>query len=294
LVTDMIWFVSCNPFVTLIYFLAVTALSAVYNNPLHTALTLVSAVVMFILCGGRKKAAFGFFMIFLLTFIVNPIISKKGATPLIFIGSDPITLEAIVYGLNSASLIAAILFLFYCFTDMTNSEKLMYMLSPFSASFALTVSAVLRFFPLYVRQAEQISEQQTAAGVQGGGSIPEKLRYGGRIFSALSTWALENGIVTADAMACRGYGTGRRSFYFAYGFKKSDGVFLSLELLLIAGVVLPSFFTTCTYNYYPDLVFPTVNVLFITSVACYALLVFLPIIFEITDRIKWKYLQSKI
>ena len=157
--TDMIWFVSCNPFVTLIYFLAVTALSAVYNNPLHTALTLVSAVVMFILCGGRKKAAFGFCMIFLLTFIVNPIISKKGATPLVFIGSDPITLEAIIYGLNSASLIAAILFLFYCFTDMTNSEKLMYMLSPFSASFTLTVSAVLRFFPLYVRQAEQISEQ---------------------------------------------------------------------------------------------------------------------------------------
>lgn len=290
----MIWFKSCNPYITLLYFLSVTALSAVYNNPLYTAVTLASALCMFIMCRGRGKTAFGFFMIFLLTFIVNPIISKKGATPLIFIGSDPITLEALIYGLNSASLIAAVLFLFYCFTDITDSEKLMYMLSPFSASFALTVSAVLRFFPLYVRQAEQISEQQTAAGVRGGGSIPERVRYGGRIFSALSTWALENGIVTADSMECRGYGTGRRSFYSAYGFKKSDGAFLLTEILLIAGAVIPSFFTSCTYEYYPGLRFPEVNALFITSASCYALLVFLPLIFEITDIIKWKFLLSKI
>ena len=290
----MTWFRKCNPFPALLYFVAVTALSAVYNNPYHTAVTLVSAALMFILCGGKKKTAVGFFMIFLLTYIVNPIISKKGATPLIFIGSDPITLEAVVYGLNSASLIAAVLFLFYCFTDMTDSEKLMYMLSPFSASFALTVSAVLRFVPLYVRQANEIAEQQTAMGVQGGKSIPEKVKYGGRIFSALSTWALENGIVTADSMACRGYGTGRRSFYTAYGFKKNDGVFLSCEILLILSVVIPSFFTTCSYNYYPDLVFPTVNAPFIISALSYALLVFLPLMFEVTDRIKWKYLLQKI
>lgn len=290
----MIWFKKCNPYVTLIYFLSVTTLAAVYNNPYHTAVTLICTVIMFIMCGGKGKTALGFTVIFLLTFIVNPIISKKGATPLIFIGNDPITLEAVVYGLNSASLIAAVLFLFYCFTEMTDSEKLMYLLSPFSASAALTVSAVLRFTPLYVRQASQIAEQQTALGVQGGRSIPERIRHGGRVFSALSTWALENGIVTADSMACRGYGTGKRSFYTAYGFKKSDGLFLVSELALIVSTVIPSLFTTCTFGYYPDIVTPEINVLFIISASSYALLVSLPLIFEITDRIKWKYLLQKI
>ena len=290
----MTWFQKCNPFVSLIYFIAVTTLAAVYNNPYHTAVTLICTVIMFIMCGGKRKTALGFFVIFILTFIVNPIISKKGATPLLFIGNDPITLEAIVYGLNSASLIAAILFLFRCFTEMTDSEKLMYLLSPFSATAALTVSAVLRFTPLYARQAEQIAEQQTALGAQGGKSIPEKIKHGGRVFSALSTWALENGIVTADSMACRGYGTGRRSFYTAYGFKKSDGLFLTFELILIVSTVVPSLFSSCTFGYYPDIVIPEMNALFLLSASSYALLVLLPLIFEITDRIKWKYLLQKI
>ena len=290
----MIWLQKCNPFTVLLYFVSVTALSAVYNNPYHTAVTLGAAIIFFILMRGKGKAALWFFTVFVLTFIVNPIISKKGVTPLLFIGDDPITLEAVIYGLNSASLIAAIMFLFYCFTELIDSEKLLYMLSPFSASAALTVSAVLRFVPLYAKQANMISNQQKAIGNQGGRSIPERLRFGGRVFSALSTWALENGIVAADSMACRGYGTGRRSFYSAYGFKTSDGAFLICQLVFIAAAVVPSFFTRCSYQYYPSLDFPAVNALFIVSATSYTLLVILPLIAEITDRIKWKYLLQKI
>lgn len=290
----MLWFERCNPFTVLLYFVSVSALAAVYNNPYHTAVTLAAGIVFFIMMRGKPKTALWFFSVFLLTFIVNPIMSKKGATPLLFIGDDPITLEAVIYGLNSASMIAAILFLFYCFTELTDSEKLMYMLSPFSSSAALTVSAVLRFVPLYAKQAVMISDQQKAIGNQGGKSIPEKLRFGGRVFSSLSTWALENGIVAADSMACRGYGTGRRSFYSACGFKKSDGVFLSCQIVLIAATVVPSFFTRCSYQYYPSLDFPETNAAFIISAASYTLLVFLPLISEITDRLKWKYLLQKI
>lgn len=290
----MLWLKKCNPFTVLLYFVSVTALSAVYNNPYHTSITLFAGIVFFIMMRGKGKAALWFFSVFALTFIVNPIISKKGVTPLLFIGDDPVTLEAVIYGLNSASLIAAVLFLFYCFTELTDSEKLLYMLSPFSSSAALTVSAVLRFVPLYAKQAQMTADQQKAIGNQGGGSIPEKLRSGVRIFSALSTWALENGIIAADSMACRGYGTGRRSFYSAYGFKKSDGVFLTLQLVFIAGTVIPSFFTRCSYQYYPSLDFPDINAAFIISAASYTLLVLLPLIAEITDRLKWKYLLQKI
>lgn len=290
----MLWLQRCNPFTVLLYFASVTALSAVYNNPYHTAVTLAASIILFILMRGGVKTAMWFFAVFALTFIVNPVISKKGVTPLLFIGDDPVTLEAVVYGLNSASLIAAVMFLFYCFTEIIDSEKLLYILSPFSASAALTVSAVLRFIPLYAKQAETTANQQKAIGNQGGGSIPERLRSGGRVFSALSTWALENGITAADSMACRGYGTGKRSFYSAYGFKKSDGVFLISQLVLIAAAVVPSFFTRCSYQYYPSLDFPELNPAFIVSAASYTALVFLPLITEITDRIKWKYLLQKI
>ena len=285
----MIWFDKSNPFPVLLYFISVTTLGALFNNPYHTAVTLTASIVMFVMIRGKS-----FFVIFLLTFIVNPIVSKKGSTPLLFIGDSPITLEAVVYGLNSAALITAVMFLFYTFTRLLDSEKLLYLLSPFSASAALTVSAVLRFAPLYIRQARQISAQQRALGAEGGKSIPEKLRYGAGVFSALSTWALENGITAADSMACRGYGTGKRSFFSFFGFRRGDLVFLICELLLAAAAAVPAAFAQCAFEYYPKIVIPRIGAAYAFSAVAYTVLVFLPVIFEITDRIKWKYLQSKI
>ncbi|MBO4423174.1 MAG: hypothetical protein J5879_07030 [Clostridia bacterium] len=290
----MIWFRKCNPYPALLYFTAVTVLSAVYNNPYHTAVSLAAGIVMFVMMDGRARVAAWFFSVFVLTFIVNPIVSKKGATPVLFIGDDPVTLEAIVYGLNSAALITAVLFLFFCFTELLDSEKLLYLLSPLSSSAALTVSAVLRFAPLYAHQASLISDQQKAAGTEGGKSIPEKIRFGGRVFSALSTWALENGIKTADSMACRGYGTGRRSFYSFFGFRKSDGIFLMIQLILIASTVVFSLLSSCTFQYYPNVEMPEINAFSLISALSFTALTFSPIIAEITDRIKWKYLTSKI
>lgn len=290
----MIWFDKSNPFPVLLYFTAVTTLAAVFNNPYHTAATLLCAVTMFIMMRGKLRTAALFSAVFLLTFIVNPLVSKKGSTPLLFVGNDPVTLEAVVYGLNSAALITAVMFLFYTFTRLLDSEKLLYLLSPFSASAAMTVSAVLRFAPMYIRQARMISAQQRAIGAEGGKSIPEKLKYGAGVFSALSTWALENGIVAADSMACRGYGTGKRTFFSFFGFKRSDAVFLICTVLLIAASAVPAAFARCSFVYYPVISAPGRGAAYTVSAVSYTLLAFLPIIFEITDRLKWKFLQRKI
>ena len=290
----MIWFDKCNPFPALFYFISVTVLAALFNNPYHTAVTLAASIVMFVFMRGRARVALSFFIVFVLTFIVNPLVSKKGATPLIFIGNDPVTLESVIYGLNSAAMILSVMFLFFTFTRLLDSEKLLYLLSPFSASAAMTVSAVLRFAPLYLRQARLISAQQKVIGAEGGRSIPERLRSGVRVFSALSTWALENGIIAADSMACRGYGTGKRTFFSFFGFRPSDLVFLLLSAALTAGAAVPAAFSRLSFMYYPVIVLPETGAAFAVSAASYMLLVFLPLIFEITDRIKWKYLQSKI
>ena len=135
----MIWFDKCNPFPALFYFISVTVLAALFNNPYHTAVTLAASIVMFVFMRGRARVALSFFVVFILTFIVNPLVSKKGATPLIFIGNDPITLESIIYGLNSAAMILSVMFLFFTFTRLLDSEKLLYLLSPFSASAARPV-----------------------------------------------------------------------------------------------------------------------------------------------------------
>ena len=147
----------------------------------------------------------------------------------------------------------------------------------------MTLSAVLRFAPLYARQAGVISDQQKALGAGGDGSIPARLRFGARVFSALSTWALENGITAADSMACRGYGTGKRSFYSFYKFKPSDTVFLVSGLCLTAACALPALFCDCRFGYYPGIKPPQMSAGLMISFSAFVLLSFLPIISDLVS-----------
>lgn len=290
----MKFFERLNPYPVLLYFISSAVLATVYNNPYHTVILLVFSLITFIMIHGKARFALIFFSVFILTFIINPLLSKKGATQIAFIGNDPVTLEAVVYGANSAALICGIMFLFYCFSYIIDFEKLLYIFSPLSASAALTASAVLRFAPLYAKQAKVISDQQKAVGAEGGKSIPEKIKFGARVFSALSTWALENGIVAADSMQCRGYGTGKRRFFSIRGFKAEDAVFTALALLFTLGTVIFSLFTKCSFNYYPNIEIPEINLFFILSAACYTALVMLPLAAEICDMVRWKFLMQKI
>jgi energy-coupling factor transport system permease protein len=66
----------------------------------------------------------------------------------------------------------------------------------------------------------------------------------------MTTWALENAVDTADSMASRGFGTGRRTAYSNYRLTRRDAaalIFLTLAGLICAtlaasGVVEVAFF----------------------------------------------------
>ena len=69
----MKWFERCNPFTVLLYFVSVPVLAAIYNNPYHTAVTLAAGIIYFVMMRGKKKAAFWFFTVFILTYRDRPI-----------------------------------------------------------------------------------------------------------------------------------------------------------------------------------------------------------------------------
>lgn len=283
-----------NPVPVFLYFAAVSVLCTVLNSPFYTAVTFAASLTVFIMNKGKARTFLLFFAAAALTAVLNPLISKKGDTPLLFIGDSPVTLESTLYGINSAFVLLSVLLLFASFTKLLPSRKLLYLMAPLSGAAALTVSMALRFAPMYAAQARLISDQQKALGRSGEGTIPEKTRFALRVFSALSTWALENGVVISDSMAARGYGVCRRKFYSVYKFRYEDIVMTAILTLLAATAALSAVSGGCTASFYPVYTPPDHGAACIVCRISYILLAALPVAAELADRLKWKYLTSKI
>ena len=283
-----------NPVPVFLYFVSAAVLCAVLNSPFYTAVTFVASLCIFFASGGRMRTFLLFAAFALITAAVNPLISKKGDTPLLFIGNSPVTLEAVLYGVNTAFILFSVLLLFSAFSKLITAQKLLYLMAPLSGAAALTVSMALRFAPMYAAQAKQISDQQKVLGGDGDGTLPEKTKNRLRVFSALTTWALENGVVISDSMAARGYGVGRRRFYSVYKFRYEDIVMTAILTLLAATVAVTALSGGCTASFYPIYTPPDRRA--VTAVCCisYTLLTALPVAAERADRLKWKYLISKI
>lgn len=283
-----------NPVPVFIYFVSAAVLCAVLNSPFCTAVSFVTSVTIFFMAKGKVRTLMLFFAAAALTAVLNPLISKKGDTPLLFIGNSPVTLESALYGVNAAFVLLSVLLLFASFSKLISSQKLLYLMSPLSGAAALTVSMALRFAPMYAAQAKLIADQQKALRQSGDGTIPEKTRAGLRIFSALTTWALENGVVISDSMAARGYGVCRRRFYTFFKFRYEDIIMTAILALLTATVAVPAISGGCTASFYPVYTPPERSAACVICYVSYTLLAALPVAAELADRLKWKYLISKI
>lgn len=289
-------FDNLNPITVSIYFLTVTGIAMFCMNPILLCFSLFGAVLFFILRNGRKqiKSHFGFLFLFLIMAIINPLFSHNGATVLFVINDSPITLEATLYGIVASAMILAVLYWFRSFTQIMTSDKLLYVFGSLSPKLSLILSMGLRFVPLFNRQTKKINDTQTALGLYKEDNIIDRIKGGTRVFSVLLTWGLENGIITADSMTARGYGTGKRTHFSLFRFRSSDIILLLLTLILSTVTCIALGTNALDITFYPKIeicVFTPVSVL---GISAYAVLTLLPVILEIKEKIKWNCLISKI
>ena len=220
--------------------------------------------------------------------------SHNGVTVLFVMNDNPVTLEAILYGMAMGTLIVSVLMLMRYFTRVMTGDKMLYILGTASPKLALMLSMVIRFIPLFHRQTVKIEKAQTAIGRYKDENAIDSIRMKVRIFSMMTTWGLENGIITADSMSARGYGTGRRTSYSLYRMRKAD------VILLVILVVFSSVISICiaadkvSFSFYPRLGGTAHSPAALLCYILYGLLCLLPVINELEERIKWRYLESKI
>ncbi len=288
---------SYNPIAITVYFAAVIGICAFTLDPIFIATSLVFSVFLFNL-RSRVGCAMGsqsvYLLIFVLSAIINPIVSHNGKTVLFLINDTPITLEACIFGLVASGALTSVLYWFRIFTDIMTDDKLLYVFGKISPKLSLILSMGLRYVSMLSVQIKKIRASQTALGLYKDDNIIDRIRGELRVFSALVSWALENGIVTADSMAARGYGIGKRSHFSIFSFTRRDVALVSVSLIALA-VVLSSVLTGgAEFAFYPTVSMEVTNALGIAGYIAYGILCALPIIIETEDSLKWKYLRSRI
>lgn len=289
-------FSELNPLVATIYFFCVTGIAMFSSYPPLMIVALLGGVLFFIVRNGcsHLRSHLFFLLLFIILAAANPLMSHNGVTVLFVMNDNPITLEATLYGLNSAAMIIGVLYWFRSFTQIMTSEKLLYITGALSPKLSLVLSMALRYVPLFSKQSKKIKDSQTAMGLFSDDNIIDDIRGRMRIFSILITWALENGITTADSMTARGYGVCRRTQLKRFTFRRGDILLLVTSLLLTAITAAALSLGKLDFSFYPAVRYSAPDALGICGIAAYSALVLLPVIIETEVSLKWKYLLSRI
>ena len=281
------------PAAVFIYFFAVILVTMLSQNPAVSALSLIGSVAFFSTLPVKRAYRTHIFslILFLILTLINPLFSKSGETVLFYFNLRPITMEALFYGMNAAAALTAALYWFRCFSFIMTSDKLMLLFSFLSKKLAMVLTMSLRFIPLFKEQYRTISDTQKALGLYKDGNIVDSVKGRLRVTDILITWVLEGGIITAESMEARGWGTGRRSFYSRYKILPSD------IILLILSAVLAGFSVTAVYTadfrFYPAITYQH-SMWTVIGFFSFLGLAVLPLIIHVQEVLRWRYLQSKI
>lgn len=290
-------FGSFHPLVLMVYFLSVLLFSMFVPNPVLQAEALVFGILFCLTLQKRSeiKGNILFYLpLFLMVAITNPLFSHNGVTPLFFMNGNPITLEAIIYGVALAVMIIGVLLWCKCYSEIMTSDKFLYLFGRAIPKLSLILSMAIRFIPMFKRQFKKVSHAQKAMGLYSTGSFVCKIKSCGRVFAAMIAWSLENSIDTAASMKARGYGIKGRTNFSLFKFKRNDLFMLLACILFSLATLIAVGMGETSFYYYPRITALSLTPVAIVAYIAFGILSFLPFAVEMKETIVWKYCVSKI
>ena len=281
-----------NPVTVALYYLGVTAITMFTMDPVIIGVSLIASAWNYALYakGGVKPHLFSL-ILFVILAAVNPLFNHNGMTALFYLNGHPITAEAAIYGAVAGGMTVAALYWLRLFTKAMTGDRLLYLFGRLSPKISLILSMAIRYVELLRVRWRKIRESQTALGLYDDGNLIDALRGNARILSILITWALENGIVTAESMDARGYGTGRRTSFRLFRIRPGDVLVITICIILAAiGIVG---LNAASVSYYPAIEVHLIEPVSIAGYFCFMLLTVLPILINTKEAIRWRYLRSE-
>ena len=285
-----------NPVTVAVYYLSMVAISMFTMNPILHVIAFIGGIIHFTLIKTEHKISTHvfFFLIGIILSFIRPVFSHNGATVLFVVNDNPITKEAFIFGINSAVMVVGVLYIFRVFSVIMTSDRLLYLFGSFSPKTALVLSVGLRYMPMLRHQRRITADAQTALGINKDDNAIDRIKGSLNVFSATLSWGLENGIITADSMAARRYGEGKRSRFSIFSMRGADIGIIVLTLVLTLPIYIlmgKGYFDT---DFYPVFRMTEGSILTDIGYCVYGFLLLIPVIIWIAGEIRWKYLMSKI
>lgn len=286
-----------HPLVNFAYFTSVILFGMFFMHPALLAISAFCAFSYSVYLGGAKAAARNFSMLLFMVLAaaaVNMLFNHRGMTTLFYFRHNPVTLESAVYGVLAGLLIGSMIMWFSCCSKIMTSDKIMYLFGRILPVFSLLFSMILRFIPRFAEKGREIAEAQAGIGGMRKENTFARVKQGLHVSSILTTWALENSVDTADSMRARGYGLAGRTAFSFYRFDRRDFMMISLIAALDAAVGAFALAGGSAFRCFPMIKAAEITNYTAGVFAAYLLLGLLPLILNLREDIKWRYLQSKI
>lgn len=285
-----------HPAVNLAFFVASLATTMLIQQPVYLLISMFSGCVYLLYLQGKKGMLrqMGYLVpILLMMAVMNPIFNHEGATILWYLPNDnPITLEAVCFGLASAVMMGASIVWFNCCNVVFTSDKIIYLFGRGIPALSLLISMTLRFVPRFKNFLQGVLRTQKA--MHKPENTKEKLQQALAAFSTTVSWAMEQSIVSADSMKSRGYGIRGRTAFSIYLFETRDGIALALLAVLCVGAAAPCLTGFAAWNYYPSLSGDLLGPVQVLAYLCCGGMYNLPLIIDFMEDRKWNSFRSKI
>ena len=284
-------FSACHPAVNFLFFLGAIGFGATFQHPAYCAAGCICAGCYYLLLHGRRgfKMLGGMVGVFLLLSLVNPLVNHSGKTVLFTYFGKKYTLEALYYGMALGAIMVVMLLWFGCYSAVLTSDKFTALFGNVIPALSLLLVMVLQMIPALTRKAQQIllARRAIGKGISQTGKLPDKIRDGATVLSALTDWALEGSLVTADSMRSRGYGTGKHTHFQLYRMTRRDWVLLALILGLEIAVVMAG---GTGASFTPRLKISPLG----WGFPLYCCLLLIPTILHLKEAVVWQFLRWKI
>lgn len=280
-----------HPVVSLVFFLGAIGFGVVLQHPAYLLAGVIAASIYYLMLKGAAglKTILALLPVMFLVSIINPLFNTHGKTVLFSLLGRPYTLEALYYGVAVAAILAITLLWFGCYSQVMTGDKFTALFGRILPSLSLLLVMVLRLIPALLSKARQIAtaRQAIGKGVADTDTPRQKLSGGMRILSALTDWALEGSLTTAESMRARGYGSVKRTSFQIYKMTARD--YLCLGLIAGLAIAVLAFGGT-NARYIPRLSFAPVG----WGYGAYCIFLLIPVILNIKEAILWHISRSRI
>ncbi len=266
-------------------------------NPFILCLSLLGSLLLFIMLTSMRtfwKEVRFYLFVFILIAITNPLFVHKGETILFFLNDQPITFEAIIYGIFIAMMLVAVIFWSKAYSIIMTSDKFVYLFGKTIPKLSLVISMALRFIPNCKQQIKKVHQTQKTLGLYTSDSITDRIISGIRTFNSMIMWSLENAIEQADAMKAKGYGLKGRTNFSLFRWQTRDTVTIVTILCLFISIMVVNGMGGYQFSFYPTLSEWRLSQSELGKMCIVLLLVLLPTFMEIKENLQWKYAKLKI